>query len=256
MIVRPDAIETLRAARTDGNKLFLIGKLDPKAYRYVATVLESAGGKWNRKEQATVFEGDARDAIDPILLTGTVVRPQEFGQFDTPPELAARVVATARIEPGMQVLEPSVGIGNLAREIAAAGGVVHAFEIDDKRRARYDALGLSPFPCAGGDFLAFAAPEPGEEPFDLAVMNPPFARQADIDHVTHAARFVKPGGRVVAIMAAGVMFRQDRKASTFRDRVLGSGSGKIELLPEGSFRAAGTDVRTVLVSFDVEGGDR
>jgi hypothetical protein len=77
-------------------------------------------------------------------------------------------------------------------------------------------------------------------------MNPPFAGQADIEHVTHALNFLKPGGKLVAIMSAGVTFRQDRKAADFRALIWGMG-GTIEELPEDAFKQSGTSVRTVLV---------
>jgi type I restriction-modification system DNA methylase subunit len=80
-------------------------------------------------------------------------------------------------------------------------------------------------------------------------MNPPFADQQDIRHVEHALRFLKPGGRLVAIMSAGVSFRQDRQATTFRELVEGC-DGTIEPLPEGAFEASGTGVRAVLVTID------
>jgi 16S rRNA G1207 methylase RsmC len=82
--------------------------------------------------------------------------------------------------------------------------------------------------------------------FDRVVMNPPFADQADIDHVTHALSFLKPGGKLVAIMSAGASFRQDRKASKFQELIEGLG-GTMNELPEDSFKQSGTNVRTVLV---------
>ena len=97
-----------------------------------------------------------------------------------------------------------------------------------------------------GDFLK-AAPV---QKFDRVVMNPPFSRQADIDHVTHAARFLKPGGRMVAIMSAGTIFRQNSKAVAFRGWLEALG-GTLEDLPDGAFKASGTMVRTCIVSFDI-----
>ena len=82
------------------------------------------------------------------------------------------------------------------------------------------------------------------------VMNPPFSRQADIDHVTHAARFLRPGSRMVAIMSAGTIFRQNSKAVAFREWVEALG-GTLEELPDGTFKASGTMVRTCIVSFDI-----
>ncbi len=88
------------------------------------------------------------------------------------------------------------------------------------------------------------------QPFDRVLMNPPFAKQADVRHVQHALGFLKKrraGGLLVAIMARGVRFRTDRLATGFRTLVEDR-EGRIEDLPDGSFRAAGTDVRTVLVT--------
>ncbi len=34
-------------------------------------------------------------------------------------------------------------------------------------------------------------------------MNPPFANGQDIKHITHALRYLSPGGRLVAICANG-----------------------------------------------------
>ena len=85
--------------------------------------------------------------------------------------------------------------------------------------------------------------------FDRIVMNPPFADQQDIRHVMHAATFLKPGGRLVAIMSAGVAFRDDRLSRAFR-ALLGERGGAIESLPEGAFQASGTGVRAVLVTIE------
>lgn len=98
------------------------------------------------------------------------------------------------------------------------------------------------------DFLTVVPPD---EPlgFDVVLANPPFSKQQDIDHVRHAYRFLRFGGRLVAIMAAGVLFRQNRKTVEFRQWVLSLG-GDIEELPEGTFKEEGTMVRAVLVTID------
>ena len=41
-------------------------------------------------------------------------------------------------------------------------------------------------------------------------MNPPFDRLQDVRHVTHAFSLLAPGGRLVAVMAEGVTYREDR----------------------------------------------
>ncbi len=81
-------------------------------------------------------------------------------------------------------------------------------------------------------------------------MNPPFADGQDIQHVTHALHMLKPGGRLVAIMSAGVMHRQDRKTTAFRAMVEERG-GVIEPLPVNTFKDSGTGTCTVLLTLDL-----
>jgi len=82
--------------------------------------------------------------------------------------------------------------------------------------------------------------------FDRVVMNPPFSGRADIAHVRHAHSFLRPGGRLAAIMSNGVAFREDRLAREFREFVAAN-DGVISPNPDGAFLESGTGVRTVTV---------
>lgn len=239
--VSVEVAEVLAGCRMEGQALYLPSQLDRKLYLATNKVLEAAGGKWSRKDKAHIFEGDAADVMDPIILTGEFTLPADFGQFDSPPAVVGRMIELAEIEHGMSVLEPSAGIGNVAMWLRELGAAVQCCELDERRRAILEAAGFSK--VGGCDFLSYPA-HPG---FDRVVMNPPFAKQADIKHVEHATRFLKPGGRLVSVMSAGVKFRTDRRTSAFRDMVYGFG-GDIEDLPQGSFEPA-TGVNTVIVSF-------
>jgi len=165
--------------------------------------------------------------------------------FPTPAAIVDKVVAAAGIEAGHRVLEPSAGTGAMLGLILDAGADVVAVEI------RQDlAAALQRFPTVEvyqENFLACESERLGT--FDRIVMNPPFAGEQDIRHVMHAAKFLKPSGRLVAIMSAGVTFRQDRLARDFRAMVEERG-GVIEPLPEDAFKASGTGVNTVLVTLD------
>ncbi|MEQ8349820.1 MAG: hypothetical protein RIB84_01100 [Sneathiellaceae bacterium] len=88
--------------------------------------------------------------------------------------------------------------------------------------------------------------------YDRIVMNPPFDRQRDIDHVMHALRFLKPDGYLVAIMSAGTEFRETRKATSFR-ALMEKMRAKWRDLPAGSFAHAGTYVNTCLVRVYADG---
>lgn len=79
--------------------------------------------------------------------------------------------------------------------------------------------------------------------YDRIIMNPPFSKRRDAEHVRHAYSLLKPGGRIVAIMGEGVFFGQDAKAQDFRDW-LESVGGTSEKLPSGAFMDASLPVNT------------
>jgi len=93
------------------------------------------------------------------------------------------------------------------------------------------------------DFLT-VSPEPV---YDRVIMNPPFAGKADVAHVQHALRFLKPGGVLVSVMSAGVTYRTDRATAGLREAVTEAG-GAIEQLPLRAFAESGTDAGTVIVT--------
>jgi protein-L-isoaspartate O-methyltransferase len=244
MKIAQEVLEVLDRAEVEGKTLKLTGQLDRKLYQDVNKVLEAIGGKWSKGAKAHVFDDLVVDVLDPIMETGEYSRTkQDFGQFDSPPDVVARVIQLAGIEPGMTVLEPSAGIGNIAYAAEAAGGIVTAIEVDPKRCEKL--RGTANVTAHHHDFLQ-QTPVPF---YDRVVMNPPFAKQADIDHVLHAAKCLKPGGRLVAVMSASVMFRENRKTADFRAFVEARG-GSFEKLPESSFSASGTQVNTCIVAFD------
>jgi predicted RNA methylase len=235
-------LEVLDQAETDGPRLVLTGTLDRKLYLDTAKVLEAAGGKWNRRERAHLFDGDAADVIEPLILTGEIVsRTQQFGYFPTPPAIVQQLLDHARIEPGMRVLEPSAGRGAIALAAAHAGAAVDCVEIqDDHAEALRDAHHPD-LTVLVADFLT-TSPQPV---YDRVVMNPPFARQADIRHVLHAHQALKPGGRLVAVMSNGVTFRNAPLTREFR-ALLTTEGGELHPLPEGAFKESGTGVNTVI----------
>lgn len=253
MRVSQDVLEVLDRSRTDGRQLFLPPvQLDRKLYELTDKVLRLAGGKWLRASKSHVFPEDAGDIIEPILLTGEISNAkQEMQAFYTPPELATMAVSEAEITFGMSVLEPSAGGGVLARAAHDAGGSVTCVELNERGAAT---LAADPTydDVVCGDFLSVKPSDLIGFPFDRAVMNPPFSKQQDARRVLHAVQFLKPGGRLVSIMSAAVQFRETDLYRRVRQLVDDNG-GACMCLPPGSFRAAGTGVNTVLISFTLEG---
>jgi len=181
------------------------------------------------------------DMRDSLKAGVTVVAAPQL--FPTPPELAARMIEEARIERGHRVLEPSAGTGRLLEAARAAGAVTTGVEINfdlvQRLRHNFDDIRQADFLSCNGDLGTF----------DRIVMNPPFADGQDVAHVEHALHMLKPDGRLVAVMSAGVTFRSDKRTKAFRERIEAMG-GTIEPLPDDTFKQAGTGVRTVLVVVD------
>lgn len=248
MRVEDDVLAVLSRAETNGNALVLIGQLDRLMYERTNKVLEAAGGKWNRKAKAHIFDDEAANRVDQIILSGEVEVPKdEFNFFPSPPDVVARLMELADVSHGMRVLEPSAGKGAIAYACADAGATVDCYELME---ANFVALAgdMRLGSVRNMDFLAQAP----EASYDRVVMNPPFAKQADIRHVLHATRFLRPGGLLVSVMAASVAFRGNKLTQDFRDLIRERG-GDIEALPEGAFKASGTMVRSVIVTIPNEG---
>lgn len=237
-------LAVLSMAVVEGAVVRLTAQLPRDLYLETNTVLAALGGRWDRKAQGHVFADDPGERIEAALLTGQYERPREdWGFFSTPGSLVSRLIDVALVGPSCVCLEPSAGHGVIAEALAKLVGhdQVQTVELLEPHCAVLRAKGFRPH-C--GDFLRYSL----AEPVDRVVMNPPFARQQDLDHVAHAFQVLKPRGRLVSVMAAGVTFRENAKTVAFRALV--DQHGWIEALPEDSFRASGTSVRTVLVVLD------
>jgi type I restriction-modification system DNA methylase subunit len=247
-------LDVLSNSIMDGNSLKLTGQLDRALYVATNKVLEAAGGKWNRKAQAHIFDGVASEIMDNIILTGKVTdKKQELGYFPTPLAVVKRLLELAEIEPGMLVLEPSAGQGAIAVEIAKLHAIVHCYEIDGENSEKLSSRLFSASPeyrVETTDFLTIP-PEKANfrgDLYDRVVMNPPFAKNSAPAHVLHALKLLAPNGRLVSVMPSSVTFRTDRLNKAVRDAVEASGS--IEPLPENSFAESGTNVNTVIVTIN------
>lgn len=186
-----------------------------------------------------------RQQADPIKemereLIGTKIP----GYFPTPKQYSQEVVDRANIKPGMDVLEPSAGKGNIADEVPKDVNL-SVIEVNPSLR---EILTKKGYRLVGKDFLEHVGK------YDRIVMNPPFENGQDIDHVKHAYELLKPGGRIVAIMSEGPFFRSDKKATEFREW-LESVGGISDKLPEGAFKSSErpTGVNTRMVVIDKAG---
>jgi|GEM_PF-1165837 len=165
--------------------------------------------------------------------------------FPTPKPIIEKMLNIAEIKPGMSVLEPSAGKGDIADSIKEKYKKVKLKTVEISS-ALNDLLKLKGYDVEQGDFLKHKGQ------YDRIIMNPPFSKGQDIDHVRYAYDLLKPHGRLVAIMSEGPFFRSDKKAKAFREWLKKVG-GTSEKLPSKSFtgkeafRQTGASSRLVVI---------
>lgn len=261
--------ELLANAHVDGTHVSLKEQVTPAEYKQVKAVLESLGGVWTRKVSALVFPA----GVDPAALIASTLdggavplhaRAAE-GYVRTPDALASTLATypyanVGALTRGALVFEPSAGDGSIAAAIVAANPGVDVLALEPNEQ-RFSAL-LQWQQTAGGggnigvllDTLeAYAAGLAGKAPrFDRVVMNPPFSVPGNatlwIDHVHLAYGLLKPGGRLVAVVPQGFVYRSDKKHTAIRDLV--DVVGGWDELPEDTFKESGTGVRAAVIWMD------
>jgi predicted RNA methylase len=237
-----DVASILRASTLDGERLVLPATLERKQYEAVNKVIEGLGGKWSRQQKAHVFPQPAAVVLASALDEGAYVDDRLNGYFPTPAWLCRVMVEVAQISAFHSVLEPSAGEGALAEEIRTRDP--HALTCVELDPRRAQVLRGKGFEVVEGDFLT-ALPLFGPGRFDRVVMNPPFNRREDVAHVWHAFNHLGRGGRLVAVMSAGVAFGEEKNTVALRKII--KQHGHVEPLEPGTFAEAGTEVNAVLV---------
>jgi predicted RNA methylase len=210
-----------------------IGKPDAAERAAAAWALLDGSGDASRREADAL-----RRKIDALKFAKIP------GYFPTPADLVARMIDAADLPDGARVLEPSAGSGAIADALRDAGHAVDCIERHASLRA---ILADKGYKLIGGDFTDMSPPAYPAPLYDAVIMNPPFEHGQDCDHVARAWSFVKPGGALVAIMGAGVTFRQNSPYSTFRAWAESEG-GEFVDIPAGAFKESGTGVASVMLT--------
>lgn len=154
-----------------------------------------------------------------------------FQLFQTPPELAKRLAGL--LGNPSRCLEPSAGLGRLLDHIPCECVAVEVNSDCAGELFRQDRENVR---ILQRDFLTVQPEETGL--FDAVAMNPPFHMRADIRHIQHALKFLKPGGTLAALCLD----------THHRETALRPLASSWEKIPAGAFKSEGTQVATVLLA--------
>jgi len=183
------------------------------------------------------------DAERPAPRAGSTAVARDLQFYPTPQKVIDGIVRDLRDRwrgdlTGLRVLEPSCGDGRIMDALRGAGARVFGVEVDAGRVVEAKNRGHL---VLRRNFLEV---EPGVagglwSDFDLVVMNPPFYGRHYAKHVRHALRFLKPGGKLVAILPA---------TARYDHCLLDDLRPDWEDLPVGAFAESGTNVCTTVAT--------
>jgi len=234
--INTDILTVLSTVEVIGNNVKITEQLDRKLYLSVNQVLERIGGKWNRKEKAHVFDSNPTERLEVVINSGMINPKIKTGYFPTPPEIAKTMIELLEIQPDDVILEPSAGQGHIADFLPKDKLLLG--EILPENRQILKEKGYKNIMFT--DFLKYEFTG-----INKIIMNPPFEKQADINHVLHGYKYLEKEGILVSVMSAGVLFRNNLKTKEFRENLLND--AYIIQLPEKSFKSSGTNVNAILV---------
>ena len=282
-ISRADAI--LSAARTLAAKLLLAIPIDRAALSEAMT--EACGGSdadgfWRQRDSFEALEAAvvlavpelirgcdalaairALEALSRELPTHTVRSESQiaFQQFSTPPALAMLAVHLAQLSPDDVLLEPSAGTGILAM---LAQPHVDRLLFNELEPTRAELLeGLFPgVPITRHDGAKLTALLAGAPRPSVILMNPPFSvsqsRGEDPNtaarHLRSALDFLRPGGRIVAIMPDWFA-PTARGGEAFRHALQGARVALSLRLDKGGYAKHGTGIAVRMLVIDKLAGD-
>jgi phospholipid N-methyltransferase len=170
------------------------------------------------------------------------------GFFPTPSDLISRMIELASLDENSHVLEPSAGKGDIAMAVSK---ITHkktdVYEINPDLRQILE-LKDEYVRIIGKDFMA-DDPLKGEH-YSHVLMNPPFENGQSIDHVKRAYKWLRLGGKLIAVLPESIVYRFDKKHTEFREWMENLNAYTSESIKEAfksSFNQTGVTVRIISI---------
>lgn len=235
----------------DSVKHQLIGRLKPPSSELIPTAITTLSFDTARNVSYLIKQAVEQIAPSQLLNECLLFRLTDMlpgGRYATPRHIAHTMARLAQLKPGETLLDPACGSGGLLVENADLKLRVTGIEISPNwaRIAWANAI-LHELPepdiRIGNTFAVFS--DPGAEPkFDCILMNPPFGEVIDqqlIDRSLGSSTTVRftgksetlftikthpmlqPGGRMVVLLPAGVLFSNASSDHALREVLLEDG---------------------------------
>lgn len=161
------------------------------------------------------------------------------GYFPTPAPEVVHMIERADLQPGMSVLEPSAGTGDIADQLPSDVQITVA----EHNHTLRDVLAQKGYGSVHGDALSV----PGT--FDRVVMNPPFEKGQDMLHVQHAFEHnLQPGGKLVAIVSRGALTGSTKAHEAFRAFVDEHRAEEDRNIDNDAWKRSGTAVSATMIT--------
>ena len=225
--------------------------------KYPSSYNERTWASWDQYNQAHAWaEGilsgqDTREADNQReiqRLETAALFSKIPGYFSTQKPTSDLMLEHVTLQPGDHVLEPSAGSGALADAIMERFPEVDLRVVEQSYTLR-DILSLKGYDLIGQDIMNLTHDQLDflGIRFDAVIMNPPFEKLQDADHVRHCYDLLKDNGILVSVMSTSPFNNHtNRKGSDFREWFDSVGGDKYDL-PDGSFKKSGTGVASCYV---------
>jgi len=207
---------------------------------------KSAYTRPNKPRKLIVTNRKKGSDVKPLAVPEAVTVDASTECFTTPGPVIQLMIDHASLQDGQLILEPSAGTGAIVGYILKEFPAVK-LDVFELNLTLQEILKGKGYNLRGSDFLGFdAKPE-----YDRILMNPPFSKLQDIDHVLKAYECLRYGGRLVSVMSPGAFFHTRLKACDFRFWFK-KFRGECYDLPPESFKNSGTDVNSKIIVIDKE----
>jgi phospholipid N-methyltransferase len=160
----------------------------------------------------------------------------------TSKNIVEQLINYADIKENDKVLEPSAGIGNIADVLKQYSDNIDVCEYMNSYR---ELLKLKGHNVINSNFLECN----NHNTYDKVVMNPPFSKNQDIQHVKHAYECLNIGGKLVSITSNHWTFANDKESISFRNW-LDTVDYEIYDLPSGSFEFTNIACKILIINKD------